>query len=334
MPVQHNACRGTVRATAASLGVLVWAGLAVGWGEAAGSASTGGDSLRGTIALQLALERVGFSPGLIDGLHGAKTTNSLREFQRARGLPVTGVPDTATRAALHVDEEDAIVRYTVRPEDKAAVGPLPKGWVERSRLDRMPYPSLLEAICEKFHCSSGLLAKLNPGKSLGALAVGDVLMVPNAMEEPPPARAARLEVDVLNKTIRALSPKGETVALFYCSVAAKKEKLPHGAGEVVVVAENPPYTFDPKMWPEVKGVDRILTIPPGPRNPVGIRWIGLNLPGVGMHGTPNPELIGKTGSHGCIRLTNWDAVRLARMVSVGTPVKFVNSPVRLADAGR
>lgn len=329
-----NAIRaGVVKSALSVVTVSLVVDAAAAMGEkpaAAPSRPTG--SLRNTIALQLALERVGISPGLIDGILGAKTTNALREFQRVRGLPQSGVPDPATRAALDVDEEDAIIRYTITAADRAAVGPLPKGWIERSQMDRMPYPCLAEAVAERFHCSTGLLARLNPEVSLGSLAVGNVLLVPHAAEEPPPARATRIEVDVSNKIIRVFGAKGELLARFYCSVAAKKEKLPRGSGEVVVVAENPTYTFDPEMWPEVKGIDRKLTIPPGPRNPVGLRWIGLNLPGVGMHGTPTPEMIGKTGSHGCIRLTNWDAIRLAKMVSVGTPVRFINTPGSLADA--
>ncbi|HOW19513.1 MAG TPA: peptidoglycan-binding domain-containing protein, partial [Phycisphaerae bacterium] len=110
-------------------------------------------SLRATVALQIALDRSGFSPGLIDGIFGGKTTASLREFQRSRGMPATGNLDAATRAALRVDEEDAFIRYTITAADRAAVGPLPKGWIEKSQLDRLPYPSLLEALCEKFHCS-------------------------------------------------------------------------------------------------------------------------------------------------------------------------------------
>jgi len=116
------------------------------------------------------------------------------------------------------------------------------------------------------------------------------------------------------------------VGLFHCSIAADKARLPSGQASVIVISENPAYTFDPKMWPEVKDVTQKLTIPPGPRNPVGLCWIGLSLPGYGMHGTPMPEMIGKTGSHGCFRLTNWDALRLAKMVRVGTPVRFTARP--------
>lgn len=289
--------------------------------------------LRSAVALQIALEKTGFSPGIIDGLPGPKTERAIREFQRARGLPPTGVVDSATRAALGVQEDSAFIRYTVTAADQAAVGPVPAGWVEKSRLARLAYPSLAEVIAEKFHCSQPLLARMNPGRSLGGLRPSDTLLVPNAQEVEPAGRAARLEVDLGHKLIKAFSEDGRVIGLFHCSVAARREKLPSGRAEVVDIAVNPSYTFDPEMWPEVKGIREKLTIPPGPRNPVGVRWIALSLPGVGIHGTPNPELIGKTGSHGCIRLTNWDAVRLAKMVGPGTPVRFTGGPgERLADA--
>lgn len=327
-------CVSGSRLVASALVLALSAVPAFGQARSGKVATAAPGSLRATAALQIALERAGFSPGIIDGIPGGKTTNSLREFQRSRGMPAIGTLDGASRAALAVDEEDAFVRYTITTADRAAVGPVPKGWLEKSRLERLAYPTLAEALGEKFHCTQGLLVKLNPQKSLVSLAVGDAIVVPNADDDPPVNRAARLEVDLTNKVIRAFSSKGNAVGLFYCSLAAKKEKLPSGQAEVVAIAVNPTYTFDPEMWPEVKNVDTKLTIPPGPRNPVGVRWIGLSLPGVGMHGTPNPELIGKTGSHGCIRLTNWDAVRLSKMVAPGVTVKFTNSATRLAEAPR
>jgi hypothetical protein len=131
-----------------------------------------------------------------------------------------------------------------------------------------------------------------------------------------------MEIDLSEKIVRVLDRERKLIGLFHCSIAKDREKLPSGSASVVVITENPKYTFDPKMWPEVKGVDRKLLIPPGPRNPVGRCWIGLSLPGYGIHGSPNPEMIGKTGSHGCFRLTNWDALRLAGMIRVGTRVRF------------
>jgi hypothetical protein len=283
------------------------------------------DDLRAAMALQLALDRVGFSPGLIDGIIGPKTRTALEAFQRSRGLKPTGQLTAETRAALKVDEPGATTTYTITKADARQIGPAPRDWTARSRLDRLAYPSLDELVAERFHCHRRLLGTLNPGVRLDRLAVGSRLIVPNVDRTRPPARAERLVVDVARKIIEARTADGRVCGLFHCSVAAKEAKLPRGTAHVAVIAENPVYLFDPEKWPEVKGVDRKLTIPPGPRNPVGVRWIGLSLPGVGIHGTPSPELIGKTGSHGCIRLTNWDAVRLASMVRVGTPVTFVGA---------
>jgi lipoprotein-anchoring transpeptidase ErfK/SrfK len=137
------------------------------------------------------------------------------------------------------------------------------------------------------------------------------------------ARAAALKSTSPRKSSASWTTR-KAVALFHCSIAKSKDKLPSGESKVAVVSKNPDYTFDPKMWPEVKNVDRKLTIPPGPRNPVGLCWIGLGVPGVGIHGSPAPEMIGKTGSHGCFRLTNWDALRLSSMVRIGTSVRFIS----------
>ncbi len=280
------------------------------------------DELRRNLAWQIALERVGFSPGLIDGKIGRKTEIATREFQRVRGLPITGTLDSATTTALRVDAERVLDRYTIQPSDPRQIGDVPKCWQAKSKLARLKYESLAELVAEKFHCTRGLLATLNPSVPLERLAPGDTLTVPRVADTSA-ATAARLDVDLSEKIIRVRNASDELIALFHCSVAADKANLPSGTARVISVTDEPTYTFDPKMWPEVKGVKEKLLIPPGPRNPVGLCWVGLSLPGYGIHGTPNPELIGKTGSHGCIRLTNWDAQRLGRMVRSGTPVRFV-----------
>ncbi|MBI4718783.1 MAG: murein L,D-transpeptidase [Planctomycetes bacterium] len=274
------------------------------------------------VAWQIALERVGLSPGVIDGTIGSKTRLATREFQRVQGLPMTGGLDSRTAEALGVDPDAALGTYTVQPEDFHDIGPVPEGWEARSKLRRLGYESLTSALAEKFHCSRALLRQLNPKRDLDRLVAGDVVVVPAVPQRPPAPRGELLHVDLNNKVIRVLNRQQQIVGLFHCSVAAKKAKRPSGEAAVVGITPNPTYTFDPKMWPEVKNVTRKLLIPPGPRNPVGLCWIGLNLPGYGIHGTPHPELIGKTGSHGCFRLTNWDALRLAQMVRVGTRVRF------------
>ncbi|HEY3244343.1 MAG TPA: L,D-transpeptidase [Phycisphaerae bacterium] len=293
------------------------------------SVATSGTDLRTCLAWQLALEQVGFSAGLIDGRIGPKLTRATREFQRVRGLPVTGQLDPATRSALHVEAAASLTTYTVQAADLKQVGPVPKKWIDKSKLERLPYESLSSALAERFHCSRGLLAQLNPQRDLTRLRPGDTLTVPH-MTEPPIVRGERVEIDLAEKLIRVLDRDHRIVGLFHCSVAKDKAKLPSRPADVVVISREPTYVFDPEMWPEVKDVDRKLLIPPGPRNPVGVCWIGLSLPGYGIHGTPNPELIGKTGSHGCIRLTNWDALRLASMIRVGTPVRFIGAVDALA----
>jgi lipoprotein-anchoring transpeptidase ErfK/SrfK len=283
-------------------------------------------TLRSRLAWQIALERVGFSPGIIDGQIGRKTELATREFQRVRGLPQTGRLDAATAAALQFDVAGALATYVVTPSDFLEVGPVPTNWMEKSKLNKLGYESAAAAVAERFHCTIGLLARLNPGCNLAQLGRGEVLQVPAVAQVDHSGEGARVEINLLEKVVRVMNGERELVALFHCSIAKDKARLPSGEAHVEVIAEDPSYTFDPRMWPEVKGIDRKLLIPPGPRNPVGRCWIGLSLPGYGVHGSPNPELIGKTGSHGCFRLTNWDALRLAKMIRVGTRVTFVGTP--------
>jgi len=306
------AAAGTARATRAAATTTI----------AAATASAPSElSLAQCLAWQVALDRACFSPGILDGRPGAKTELAMREFQRVRQLPITGKLDAATAQALGADPAYAATWYTITPDDVGQVGHVPAGWVEKSKLPRLPYPSLDQLVAERYHCSRALLATLNPGRDLARLAPGDKLIVPlvDQRGETPPAE--RLEVDTAAKVIRAFAGD-RLVGLFHCSIAAKHAKVPTRPASVTGITENPAYRFDPSMWPEVKGIGRPLIIPPGPRNPVGLCWIALSLPGYGIHGSPAPEMIGKTGSHGCFRMTNWDAVRLARMIKPGTPVTF------------
>jgi lipoprotein-anchoring transpeptidase ErfK/SrfK len=280
--------------------------------------------MRVALAWQMALEREGFSPGMIDGKPGRKTVMATSAYQRANGLAATGKLDAATRAALRIDGADdgVLGTYLIQASDLAMVAPPPKGWMEKSQAKALGYESVADCVAERFHCSEALLAALNPRLRMGSLKAGDSVTVP-VVHEPKALFADRLEIDLMEKTIRAF--EGERlVALFHCSIAKDASKRPSGEARITQVIDHPSYWFDPAMWPEVKDVKRKLEIPPGPRNPVGLCWMALSLPGYGIHGTPNPEMIGKTGSHGCFRLANWDAVRLGKMVSAGTGVQFVN----------
>jgi len=273
------------------------------------------------LAWQIALEREGFSPGLIDGKIGPKTLLALREFRQARELPATEQLDADAAAALGIKPAESLREIAIAPEDIALVTGWPMGWLERSKMPRMGYADMADMAAEKFHCSRALLAQFNPGVDFAQLKAGDKLAGP-AVESPALPRAERLDANPTEKVIRCFDKENKLIALFHCSIAADKAKRPSGAAQVVTVISNPDYTFDPVLWPDVTDIKTKLIIPPGPRNPVGLCWIALNLPGYGMHGTPTPEVIGKSGSHGCFRLTNWDAVRLGKMLRAGVPVEF------------
>jgi len=260
---------------------------------------------------------------------------ALKEYAAAN-FPGLSPFDKQVFAALQVEPDNAVVSYTVTDDDMLQVGNVPEDWNEKAKLDRLRYESLLECIAEKFHCTQALIGTLNPGVKLGELAVGQELQVPNVRPFPVDNRPVVLrrssgigggyvKIDLAEKTIRIFDGDEKQMAIFHCSVAKDKAKLPAKDTMVKgIAAPNPNYTFNPAMWPEVKNVDRVLTIPPGPRNPVGLAWVSLELPGYGIHGTPKPELIGKTGSHGCFRLTNWDALKFAGMVREGVVVKIVD----------
>lgn len=282
-------------------------------------------AIRAGLAWQIAMDRAGFSPGLLDGSPGRKTRIATAEYQAANGMKATGNLDEATAAALGVDPAAALTTYTVTQGDLDQIGgPLPKKWVEKSRLKTLAYETLDAQLAEKFHCTRALLSLLNGGKDIAALKPGDTINVPAVAADPPIAGGQNITINFAQKIVRIFSKDGKLVGMFHCSIAADEENLPSvPKTAVAVITPNPEYRFDPKKWPEVKDVHQILMIPPGPRNPVGVCWMGLGLPGYGMHGSPTPEMIGKTGSHGCFRLTNWDAIRLSGMLKVGTPVEFV-----------
>ncbi len=291
------------------------------------SAGQSKEELLKNIAWQVALDRVGISPGLIDGIIGSKTRLATKEFQRVRGLPQAGRLDESTAKALEIDKDRAVARYTVQQADLDEIGRVPNTWKGKSKLDRLGHANLRWALAEKFHCTRGLLSRLNPSKNINALKPGDHLIVPYVSDHASTDRAATIEISFPEKVIRVIDERQQLIGLFHCSIAKHKKNLPSGTAKVTCAVPDPAYTFDPSMWPEVnEDIDQPLTIPPGPRNPVGRFWIGLSKPGYGIHGTPNPELIGKTGSHGCFRLANWDAVRLGKMVHVGTRVRFRNNP--------
>ena len=314
---------------------LAVAGTRIAAGQTAGAAAApaAAQQLRINIAWQIALEASDFSPGIIDGAFGRKGVMALTEYA-ARNFPGTPIYDVKVYQALSVDVAGAVTSYVITSDDAAQVGgPIPDDWNAKAAMTRLNYESLADCISEKFHCTLALLQRLNPGVKTDTLAVGQKLTVPNIRPFPTDYQlvilkrpgAASATVNLGEKTIRVFDRGGGQQALFHCSIAKDKNKLPDRDTKVqVIAAPNPEYTFNPAIWPEVHNVTRVLTIPSGPRNPVGLAWVSLDLPGYGIHGVPKPELIGKTGSHGCFRLTNWDALKFAGWVREGMPVKVIN----------
>src|SRR5436190_1191091 len=205
--------------------------------------------------------------------------------------------------------------------------PIPHDLVKMARLEHLSYTSPLELLSEKFHVDPKLLQELNPGKRFDE--AGTTIFVPNVGERDTSARVAKVEVEKWNRAVRALGEHGEVIAFYPASIGSEDKSAPSGQFKVRRVAYHPKYHYDPKF--HFKGVHttRKLTVAAGPNNPVGMVWIDLTIDSYGIHGTPDPERIGKSYSHGCIRLTNWDAVDLAKRVRKGTPVDFVDEPSSL-----
>ena len=271
-------------------------------------------------AYQVALERAHFSCGFIDGDQGMRTQRMLRAFQLSRGLPQSGVLDAATRDAIG-EPGEPFLNYTVTQADIDAIMPKPKTWRDKAKAKRLGYSEIWEELAEKFHCTRLYLKQLN--RDVPSPVAGSDIVGPKVYPAAAYPQAASLRVNLGETSIEALDASGRIIAFFPCSIAKDKNKRPNGRLVVKSVVPDPDYTFDPELFKDSAAEEHIthkMTLPPGPRNPVGTAWIGLSLPGYGIHGTPEPEKISATQSHGCFRLANWNANKVLRMVKVGTPV--------------
>lgn len=327
---------------------------------------------RPVMQAQVVLDRLGFTPGVVDGKEGMSTRNAVSGFQEANNLQVTGKIDDATRAALAKWNTIPATRVVTIPQDFAA-GPfqkLPEEPADQAKLPALGYETLDEKLAERFHTTVETLQALNPGgkpattgstpataapkpapSASGAdqapapiFRAGQQIRVPNvggdvvdagAVSDPAwrstlamlgvgskQPQAARVVVSKSKGTLKAYDESDKLIAVFTATMGSEHDPLPLGRWKVLGVAKNPPFHYNPDLFWDAKAGDEKAKLPPGPNGPVGVVWIDISKPHYGIHGTPHPETIGRAESHGCVRLTNWDAARLAQMVSGKTALLF------------
>jgi lipoprotein-anchoring transpeptidase ErfK/SrfK len=270
---------------------------------------------------QVALAREGFSCGSMDGVPGAQTTSALLAYQRREGLAMSGMVDGATAEHLRL-LVPAFSEMVIVEADLVGLQPIGATWLEKSAQASLAYESVLEMIAERAHASPALVRRLNPLVDWNQVKAGTAISLP-LINRRVKGKAAVLHIQLAAHVLEACDATGRVLAHFPVSIARRVEKRPDGQLHVTVIIPNPDYTFNPELFPdseEAQTLKRNLLLPPGPNNPVGTVWVGLDLPGYGIHGTPNPEAVGRTESHGCFRLANWDAEALADLAWVGLPV--------------
>jgi len=280
------------------------------------SASRAGSAI---LRAQILLDRAHYSPGEIDGRYGSNTRLAVTAFNLSRGIAGGSKVIAGTWAALNKDSAAVIEPYAITAADVA--GPfvkIPPETIDKAKLPALGYESIAEELGEKFHVSPTLLQTLNRGVAFDK--VGSIIQVPNVTRPPLPKTAGMsIRVSKRRTTVEAVDAKGAVLASYPATIGSVHDPLPIGKWKINGVAWDPSFNYNPDLFWDAESSEKKAKIPAGPNNPVGVVWIDLSKPHYGIHGTPEPSTIGKTTSHGCIRLTNWDASELAKVVTPGMP---------------
>lgn len=286
------------------------------------------------MAVQVALDRAGFSPGIIDGRAGQQTTTALSLFQQARGLAVTGTLDQATRSALQPEASAATRSYAITRKDLEGpfVRSIPADLSKQGGLDALAYTSVVELLAERFHTDEGALRRLNPSARFGAEETVHVpavepmvLPLESKRRDGPGREAARVSAIIVSRepsVVVVTGTAGEVLFAAPVTSGSEHDPLPLGEWKVTDIYLLPVFHYNPALFWDADPSHAQTTIKPGPNNPVGAAWIDIDREHYGLHGTPEPRIVGRSTSHGCVRLTNWDITRLLPFVKPGTRVVF------------
>lgn len=278
-----------------------------------------------TVQLQIFLDSQRFGPGVVDGQPGEFTSKALALYNQSQGLPADSMPDTSLIQPY--------TTYTVTAEDVGTLGVMAVEPEEIAKQKRLPYTSLTELLSERFHTSMVFLRELNRGVNVDSLVPGDMVKVPNVRKPfrvdafpsgyvAPSASVTASRRVLVDTGLRMLEVRdgNQLIAAFPITPGSDEHPAPAGDWKIVGAVPWPWYRYDEGVLKRGERTQTYFMFPPGPNSPVGVLWAGLNRPGVGIHGTAYPDTIGRSGSHGCIRLSNWDAATFYTLVRKGVPV--------------